>query len=199
MPVDELLDRAKKAISLGAIRGFARYASDRGYSYITRINAGDYPYDYGDFVDDNIPIMTEAMEDAADCFSSPLPVDKYVGAMYECGMSWLDDEHACAVTHAFLEMERLTNELAAVRKRYRDLTVLHDRVWCAMHVAAGHIRSAAEEFHDMDIDALADWVETTKDLLEQSGFSRDGTPLNSGTYSVDTDAIIDKQKARMDK
>lgn len=197
--IDDLMDDAKKAIHLGAIRGFARYTSEKSVSCIDGIGDGMYPREYTNFVDDNIAIMTEAVEDADDCAISPSPVDKYVGVMYERGITWLGTRYADAITANEIEIIDLTEKLSNARKRQRDLIELSDRVWGVMHLTAKDIRAAADEFMDMDVDALDDWMETTRSVLRQNGFERDGTPLGESTYSVDTDAIVEKRKERLMK
>lgn len=197
--IDELMKDAKRAIAVGAIRGFARYTSDKGYAHIDSVFGGRYPQEYVDFVDDNIPLMIEAAEDADMCLISPNPVDKYVSAMYERGIEWLDEVYSAELLSTREEIENLNESLKEANKRMRDLVTLHDRVWGCMHIAAKDIRSAAEEFMDMDVEYVDDWIDATKHLLDENGFMRDGTPKDDGTYSMDMDAIVGKRKEVMKK
>ena len=199
MSIEDLVKEAKREISLGAIRGFARYASDVGTARISDIVDGSYPAEYVDVDEDLWSIMQEAAEDFAACRISPDPVDKYVSVMYERGSMWLEDRLESELLGITDRVRDLRLELKSLDRRRIELGRLVSRVWGSMHIAAKDIRASAWEYSDMEADDVDDWIEITKSVLREAGFERDGTPIESRTYITDTDTIIDKQKSNTRK
>lgn len=194
--IEDLMNAAKREISLGAIRGFARYPSDRGASCIDNIVTGNYPSEYTDVHEDLWSIMQEAADDADACRISPNPVDKYVGVMYDRGQMWLSDNLEEELNETWLRISDLQDELRELNQRRIELGKLVSRVWGSMHIAARNIRSSYEEYLDMDIDDVDDWTKIVKDALAEAGFERDGTPREDRTYIADTESIIEKDGRR---
>lgn len=197
--IEDLMKEAKREISLGAIRGFARYASDIGTARISDIVEGLYPAEYVDVDEDLWSIMQEAAEDLAACRISPDPVDKYVSVMYERGSMWLEDRLEGELLDIADRVRDLRLELKSLDRRRIELGKLVSRVWGSMHIAAKDIRASAWEYSDMEADDIDDWIDITKGALMEAGFERDGTPIGSRTYITDTDTIIDKQKSNTGK
>lgn len=194
MSAEDVMKAAKREVSLGAIRGFARYASDIGAARISDIADWAYPAEYVDVNEDLWSIMQEAAEDMAACRISPDPVDKYVGAMYERGEMWLEDNLEDELTGISDRIHDLQTELRSLNRRRIELGKLVSRVWGSMHIAAKDIRAAAWQYNDMETDDVDDWIDITKNALKEAGFERDGTPFEDRTYIADTDTIVNKQK-----